>query len=170
MSTLASLSLAPEAWGTISPAGFAPLARTEFTLVHDPERARFVMYGGIEGTGLDVPGYSWTAPAVWFLTDDGVPLGVPGTRPPAAGLALTSCRLVGADRVSVRYTVSDPGALAIDVLEIQGRRLGRSEVPAAPAGSGETTVVLSRAASPGVAIVCVRQGARMATRKLAMIR
>jgi hypothetical protein len=169
VSTLSGLSLAPEAWSTLSPAGFAPLPRISFTLVQDPRRARLVMYGGIEGTGSDAAGATWTSPAVWFLTDHGVPLDVPGT-PPNTALSLAVCRLVGADRVSVRYAAADPGVLTVDVLDIQGRRLGRGVHTVAVAGTGETTVALERAAAPGLAIVRIRMGARVASRKFVMLR
>src|SRR5580765_1155165 len=128
------------------------------------------MYGGIEGTGSDAVGATWTSPAVWFLTDDGVPLGVPGSPPPAARLALAGCRMVGPDRVTVRYLAAEPGPLTIDVLDIQGRRLGRTRETVSAAGAGEATVMLTRAAAPGISIVCARQGTRIPSRRLVTLR
>jgi len=166
---LVSLSLGSgETWAYESRAGLAPFARQQFTFVRDPRRARFVMYGGQESLAFGNFN-NWNSVSVWFL-NDGSLLSVPPSPSPGSGLALASCRLVGSDRVSVRYTTADAGALSIEVMDIQGRRLGRGEATAAAAGAGEATVALSRAPAPGLAIVCVRQGAQMASKKLVMIR
>src|SRR5262249_11695482 len=172
VSTLNSFSLgAIEGWGTLAPpglpAGIAPRAKSYTSFVRDAAHNRFVMFGGLEA--LNRPQFPWQSPGVWFLGDPNLTLDVPGPGHPGVGLALASCGLVGTDRVAVRYSVAEAGALSIDVVDIQGRRLGRSELTAAAAGAGDATVALARPAAPGLVIVYVRQGAHMAARKLVMI-
>ncbi len=173
------MALSPtEAWGSLSVVDPPPFPRFQYSLVRDAARGQFVLYGGSET--LREPLFAWGTPAVWFLSDLGAaPVAATAATTLASeeprvsaefGMALSSCRLVGPDRVAIAYTLPGSGELTIDVLDIQGRRLGRTVARVANAGGHEAVVQLMAPPAPGLYMVAVRQGEKSASRKFVVVR
>jgi len=163
MNTLTTLSFPSGTWGELSVPN-PPHARFDHTFVRDAANGRFV---AMDGTEVNDGGGKW-AGAVWFLNDMAASVGVPPARTPDI-LALASCRLVAADRVSISADVPASGAITLEVFDVLGRRWGRSRETVAAGGRREFTVNLRAAASPGLYFVRAVQGGRSAGAKLVAV-
>lgn len=172
------LSLSPaEAWSIPpDPPGLRPLPRLEHSFLRDPAGGRFILFGGSETPRDDTdPRFARrVAESMWFLAEPTtVSVDPPGDRPgaaPPSRIVLTSCALSGLDRVRVAASLPAAGVVAIDVLDLQGRRLGRARPVATSAGPVEWSVALARAPAPGLYFVRLTQGPHAAARKLLVIR
>ncbi len=167
ISGLAALKLSPaEEWQSFSADGGPPSDRWNHPLVRDAAHHRFITYGGSSGPY----GFASALNSVWMLTDAGALLGVqPGGRTPTA-LALSRARLVAPDRIAASFQVATDGDVTLDVLDLQGRRLGSTRMSAVGAGAHEATIALPRALAPGLWLVVARQGEQRASRKLVVVR
>jgi hypothetical protein len=154
------------AWTRLDPAGWIPGDRAAHGAVFDVARNRMVAFGGF--TPNVAHGLSDTWALAW---DPPVPTAVPPV-PSDAVFALQSVRPNPAvRRLAVSFSLAERGAASLELLDIHGRRLAARDV--GNFGPGPHTIDLDREVAnlaTGVYLVRLREGARLASTKICVLR
>jgi hypothetical protein len=132
-----SLDTASNTWTTLSPAGVTPVRRGQLYGVYDPARRRMITYGG-KYVGLpDQLGQSAREP----LGDINVLQWERVLSIPTPGVSGTSSLVTriqpnpGRELQTIELSLATPGAPAVEILDLSGRRVWQEQLGSLPAGT-----------------------------------
>jgi hypothetical protein len=157
------------AWTRLAPTSGPPVSRAGHAAVFDLARDRMLVFGGFTpGGGINTVDYDDT----WALAfEPPAPTSVPPV-PATTAFALNGARPNPAGRnLSVSLTLAGQGPATLELLDLTGRRIVTRELGSL--GPGPQTVTLDREVTQlvaGVYLVRLREGSRLATIKLCVIR
>ena len=92
-----------------------------------------------------------------------------GAGAPEHGVRVIGSPMRGAS-LTLKYALASGLPARFELLDVQGRRLVRGEVPVAADGQGEFVLPESRALAPGVYLVRLTQGERVFTARAVVLR
>ena len=156
------------AWTRLVPSGGTPVSRAAHAAVFDAARRRMLVFGGFSpGVGA----YPIDNDDTWSLAF-APPTSVPPPLPATTAFALNEPRPNPARRqLSISLTLAGHGPATLELMDLTGRRLLAREV--GNLGPGPQVVRLDREVAQlatGVYLVRLREGSRLATTKLCVIR
>ena len=158
----------PLAWTRLSPEGGLPAERIGHGAVFDTPRNRMVVFGGsTPGMGINTVPYD----DAWVLAWEPQAVGVPPREPTRAFGPIRTRPNPASRSLRVSFSLPDDGPATLELLDVTGRRLLSREVSAQPAGPVEVELDRDVAGlAPGVYVVRLRQGGRVAATKVCVVR